>query len=91
MRSIVRSIYNHSKENPDKIAIIASDMEVSSQVREPVIEEMCRDAADDVLTPEEIEWWDSMNASGATLIVRGAERELDTTVNHMHYKFITDP
>ena len=70
---------------------LASNMEVRGQVHEPVIEEMCRDAADDVLTPEEIEWWDSMNANGATLIVRGAERELDTTVNHMHFKFITDP
>ena len=28
MRSIVRCIYNHSKENPEKTAIIASDMEV---------------------------------------------------------------
>ena len=65
--------------------------QLSTKKPEPVIDYMCKDASEDVLTPEEIEWWDEMNASGATLIVRGAERELDTTVNHMHFKFITDP
>ena len=58
---------------------------------EPVIDYMCKDASEDVLTPEEIEWWDERNAEGGTLIVRGAERELDTIVNHSHMKFITDP
>ena len=69
----------------------ASDMEVSSQVHEPVIEEMCRDAADDVLTPEEIAHWDSMNANGGRLLIRGAERNLDTIVNHLHIVFTTEP
>ena len=68
-----------------------SDVEVSSQVHEPVIEEMCRDAADDVLTPEEIAHWDSMNANGGRLLIRGAERNLDTIVNHLHIVFTTEP
>lgn len=68
-----------------------SDMEVSGQVHEPVIEEVCRDAASDVLTPEEIAHWDSMNANGGRLLIRGAERNLDTIVNHLRIVFITDP
>ena len=74
-----------AKETP------ASDMEVSSQVHEPVIEEVCRDAASDVLTPEEIAHWDSMNANGGRLLIRGAERNLDTIVNHLRIVFITEP
>lgn len=69
----------------------ASNMEVSSLVHEPVIEEVCRDAASDVLTPEEIAHWDSMNANGGRLLIRGAERNLDTIVNHLRIVFITEP
>lgn len=59
--------------------------------REPIIERMCQDAADDILTQEEIAYWDSMNATeGGYLLIRGAERKLDTIVNHLHLKFITD-
>ena len=60
-------------------------------VHEPVIEYMCKDAADDELTDGEIKHWDEMNEDGGYLLVRGAERELDTIVNHMHFIFITEP
>lgn len=58
---------------------------------EPVIDFMCKDAAEDKLTQEEIEWWDSANADGGYMLVRGAERNLDTIVNHLHMIFITEP
>ena len=52
---------------------------------------MCRDAMRDTFTAEEAAHWDSMNARGAGLLIRGAERNLDTIVNHYHFIFITEP
>ena len=55
-----------------------------------VIESIC-ESFNDTLTPEEAARWDSMNANGGGLLIRGAERNLDTIVNHTHIIFITDP
>jgi hypothetical protein len=55
------------------------------------IEFMCRDAMHDTLTEEEAAHWDSMNANGGFLLIRGAERNLDTIVNHYHFVFTTEP
>lgn len=41
----------------------------------------------DLLSPEEIAHWDSLDDY---LLIREAERNLDTTVNHIHIKFITE-
>lgn len=59
--------------------------------QQSVIEDVCRDFSKDVLTYEEIAHWDSMNAEGGYLLVRGAERNLDTIVNHLHLIFTTEP
>ena len=56
-----------------------------------IIDEVCKDFSSDILTPEEIIHWDSLNANGGHLLVRDAERNLDTTVNHVHIIFITEP
>ena len=58
---------------------------------EPVISETCNDFAYMTYTPEEAAHWDSMNADGGYLLIRGAERVLDTIVNHIHIVFITEP
>lgn len=63
----------------------------SIQVEESVIESMCKDAMRDTFTAEEAAHWDSMNARGIGLLIRGAERNLDTIVNHYHFIFITEP
>ena len=63
----------------------------SIQVKRSVVESMCRDAMRDTFTAEEAAHWDSMNAEGGYLLIRGAERNLDTIVNHYHFKFITEP
>ena len=54
------------------------------------IEEVCKDAEKDILTPEEAAHWDSMNAEGGHMLIRNAERNLDTIVNHLHMVFTTD-
>ena len=59
--------------------------------QQSVIEDVCKDFSQDVLTSEEITHWDSMNAEGGYLLIRGAERNLDTTVNHLHLIFTTEP
>jgi len=59
--------------------------------QQSVIEDVCKDFSQDVLTSEEIAHWDSMNAEGGYLLVRGAERNLDTIVNHLHLIFTTEP
>lgn len=58
--------------------------------QDPVIERMCRDAASDSLSHEEKAKWDSLNNKGEYLLVRGAERNLDTIVNHLHLIFTTE-
>ena len=55
------------------------------------IEFMCMDANSQTFTPEEAAHWDSMNANGGFLLIRGAERYLDTIVNHYHFIFIPEP
>jgi hypothetical protein len=55
-----------------------------------VIERVCNDAASDSLSLEEIAKWDSLNSKGEYLLVRGAERNLDTVVNHLHLIFTTE-
>ena len=55
-----------------------------------VIEETCKLFEEIQYTPEEAAHWDSLNAEGQHLIIRGAERELDTTVNHTRIVFITE-
>ena len=58
--------------------------------QDSVIERMYRDAASDSLSYEEEAKWDSLNNKGEYLLVRGAERNLDTIVNHMHFIFTTE-
>lgn len=55
-----------------------------------IIEDVIKSYAADILTPEEAAHWDSMNAEGGYMLVRGAERYLDTVVNHLHFIFITE-
>ena len=55
-----------------------------------VIAFMCKQAEEDCLSVEETAYWDSMNEQGEYLLVRGAERDLDTIVNHLHMVFITE-
>lgn len=55
----------------------------------PVIEEECKHYANLYLTPEEAAHLDSMNEY-AGVFVRGAERDLDTIVNHFHLIFIKE-
>lgn len=55
------------------------------------IEEICKDVENDVLTVEEVARWDSMNEEEGYVLIRGAERNLDTIVNHLHMIFITEP
>lgn len=58
--------------------------------QDSVIERMCRDAESDSLSYEEIAKRDSLNNIGGYLPVRGAERNLDTIVNHLHFIFTTE-
>ena len=55
-----------------------------------VIEETCRGYASLYFSPEEAAHMDSMNEDGGYLLVRGAERYLDTIVNHVHLIFVTE-
>lgn len=55
-----------------------------------VIEHVCKEVASDTLKLEEIAHWDSLNTEGEYLLIRGAERNLDTIVNHMHLIFTTE-
>lgn len=41
------------------------------------------------LTEEEIAHWDSINALGDGVLIRGSERDLDTIINHLRYWFVT--
>lgn len=66
------------------------ETEVTEDSINSVIEFMCKEAEKDILTPEEAEEWDSMNANGGYMLVRGAERYCDTIVNHLHMIFITE-
>ena len=54
------------------------------------IEFMCKEAEEEKLSQEQIEWFDEMNEEGGYMLVRGAERNLDTIVNHLHMVFITE-
>ena len=66
-------------------------MEVGRRLgKTSVIDEMCWDVAWDRLTSEEIAHWDSMNADGGFIFINGADRYLDTIVNHFHMIFRTD-
>lgn len=55
------------------------------------IEFMCQDAMKMEMTKEDALYFDSMNAKGVGMYVRGAERYLDTIVNHIHMVFIPEP
>ena len=62
------------------------------KVKEPVIENTCRELMSDTLTPEEAARWDSMHTDDSRfLLIRGAERDLDTVINHYHVVFSTQP
>lgn len=64
---------------------------LESPSQQTLIERVCQEFASDTLTIEEAAHWDSMNATmGGYLLIRGAERNLDTIVNHLHLIFITD-
>lgn len=54
------------------------------------IEFMCKETEEEKLSQEQIEWFDEMNEEGGYMLVRGAERNLDTIVNHLHMVFITE-
>ena len=73
------------------VIALAGCSKQNQEQQESVIDLMCHTVEDDVLTPEEIEYLDSVNAEGTGLIIRGAERNLDTIVNHTHLVFITEP
>ena len=68
-----------------------NNIEDSISIPEPVIEKMCKEFSEDVFTPEERAKWDSMNNDGGYLLIRGAERNLDTIVNHIRLIFVTEP
>ena len=53
------------------------------------IDEMIEWANNQEWTEEEIAHFDSLNENYA-LLIRGAERELDTIINHYHFCFTTD-
>ena len=53
--------------------------------------DICRDYSQRELPEQVAAEWDSMNAAGGYLLIRGAERNLDTLVNHTHLIFITEP
>lgn len=53
------------------------------------IDEMIEWANNQEWTEEEIAHFDSLNENYA-LLIRGAERELDTIINHYHFYFTTD-
>ena len=57
---------------------------------ESVIETMIKSFEEDSYTEEEAAHWDSMNNEGEYMLVRGAERNLDTIVNHIHLVFIKE-
>ena len=44
----------------------------------------------DSLTSEERAYWDSMNNNGGYMLIRGAERNLDTIINYVHLIFTTE-
>ena len=46
---------------------------------------------EDTFSVEAAAEWDSMNANGGYLPIRGAERYLDTIINHYHVVFIPEP
>ena len=58
---------------------------------ESTIDYMCRIESNVQLTLEEAAHWDSLNSDGGYLLVRGAERDLDTIVNHIRMIFTTEP
>lgn len=43
------------------------------------------------LTEEQIAYWDSVNEFYDGVLIRDAERDLDTIINHMRYHFIPEP
>ena len=59
--------------------------------RKSVIDDTIEWLSTGTFTEEEAAHWDSMNAEGGSLLIRGAERDLDTIVNHVHIVFITEP
>lgn len=57
----------------------------------PYIEEYELEHRWDNMTMEEKDReLDSMNAHGEYMLVRGAKRNYDTIIDHVHYKYITD-
>ena len=64
--------------------------QTNNKANDSVIEAVIKSYAYDSLSPEEAAHWDSMNADGGYMLVRGAERHLDTIVNHLHIISITE-
>ncbi len=58
--------------------------------RKSVIDDTIEWLSSGAFTEEEAARWDSMNAEGGYLLIRGSERNLDTIVNHTHVIFITE-
>jgi hypothetical protein len=92
MAAFLIAACGHQKTSVEAEAEIQDSIESDSfrYDGKSVIESMCDEFAYDELTPEEIARWDSMNANGGYLLIRGAERHLDTIVNHIHLIFIPE-
>ena len=58
--------------------------------RKSVIEDTIEWLTSGTFTKEDAAHWDSMNAEGGYLLIRGSERNLDTIINHTHVIFITE-
>jgi len=58
--------------------------------RKSVIDDTIEWLSTGAFTEEEAAHWDSMNAEGGYLLIRGSERHLDTIINHTHVVFITE-
>ena len=97
-----RPFYQQQEENLDTILFIGDMNDIRSEPENDdeyvcddesssVIDKVCKQFEGDYLTMDEIAHWDSMNAEGGSLLIRGAERDLDTIVNHVHIVFITEP
>lgn len=67
------------------------DSEDSLELEISEIEDFCADFSRSPMPPDVAAEWDSMNARGGYLLVRGSERDLDTMVNHIHIIFTTKP
>lgn len=86
--SLVSCLHNHPKKD---VALEAPPIDTVAMdtCGEPVIQEVVEWMNQGKFTPEEAAYWDSMANEGC-LFIRGAERHLDTIINHMHIVFIPE-